>query len=76
MCIGLPVEVRDKALNLGSDVPQDNVNRAYVAQNAERKASIHYIILISTHTILNRLKKMNKKVYLIMVMLIQLGVNY
>ncbi|RKP10518.1 putative cell wall organization and biogenesis-related protein [Thamnocephalis sphaerospora] len=33
---GLPVEVRDKALNIGDNVPNDSVNRAFVAQNAER----------------------------------------
>lgn len=34
---GLPVEVRDKALNVKSEAPSTNINRQYFAQNLARK---------------------------------------
>ncbi|CAO3669966.1 unnamed protein product [Rhizopus stolonifer] len=37
---GLPVEVRDKALNLKSEAPSTNINRQYFAQNLAQKAEI------------------------------------
>lgn len=35
--LGLPVEVRDKALNLKSEAPSTDINRQYFAQNLANK---------------------------------------
>lgn len=35
--VGLPVEVRDKALNLKSEAPSTDINRQYFAQNLANK---------------------------------------
>lgn len=39
-CLGLPVQVRDEALNIHSEAPNSDVNRQYYAQNIAGKVSI------------------------------------
>lgn len=41
---GLPVQVRDYALNLKDEVPRSEVNREYYSQNMEREVSIDRIL--------------------------------
>jgi len=36
---GLPVQVRDAALQLGDSMPRDEINRQYFAQQAEQQVS-------------------------------------
>ena len=38
--IGLPVQVRDEALNLQSEAPNSDINRQYYAQNIAGKVRI------------------------------------
>lgn len=38
--LGLPVQVRDEALNIHSEAPNSDVNRQYYAQNIAGKVSI------------------------------------
>ncbi|UYV66308.1 RBM22, partial [Cordylochernes scorpioides] len=39
VCVGLPVQVRDSALNIKDEIPQSEVNKEYYSQNMENQVA-------------------------------------
>ena len=48
---GLPVQVRDQALNIKDNIPKGDVNKEYMIQNAEQQVCVlsHHIQEVYVH---------------------------